>query len=760
MKVTIDGRTFEAPEKATILDVARANGVYIPTLCDHKRLLPFTACRICLVEIKGRRGAVPACGTHVEDGMVVTSESPGLLNLRRTVLELILSEHPHACLICSERTACPERKTTIRKVGEVTGCVLCPNTGRCELQEVVEYLKIERVKFPALFRNLEVRKDDPLIDRDYNLCILCGRCVRICHEVRGASVLAFTKRGPETVIGTALGKRMLETRCEFCGACVDVCPTGALFERAARYGLPAEGKKRVVCALCSQGCGLDAEIAGGRIQSAAPAEDAAVNRGQACVKGRFLLAETIHHPRRLLKPLVRANGRLEETSWADALAVAAAKLKACEPGEAAVWTSDQDTCEDIFALRKFARDGLRTGRVAGRESGSAADKLRDFGRRRGFEPALDFSMENLGKGRAFLVFGEDLPATHPIVWVELHAALRHGAKVIAISPREFAFKRCASGWIKIGPEKEALLVNTLARLLLTGENGQKTAVPVGFEAYKSRLRKIDVAAAAAELGVAEEKLFRLAALIEKKRPAAILFGSASVTGPEGEANLEAFWNFSVLTNGVCVPLAGAANERGATAVGDAFGAVPKGNGAAAEIRVLLSSGPVPDWGGKKPGFVIAQDAFSGPHLDAADVVFPQATFVESGGTFVNVEGRIQSFAAALSPRGESRPGWMIVRDLAKAMGLDGFDFADGPAILASLAEAAPDFRAEAAGAEANPVFVGSGNGKVRVFAGPAAPAAQNRLADVAPPAGPADVYKGLNLAEEIKALRTIRNRGK
>ena len=143
-------------------------------------------------------------------------------------------------------------------------------------------------------------------------------------------------------------------------------------------------------------------------------------------------------------------------------------------------------------------------------------------------------MENLGKARSFLVFGEDLPVTQPIVWVELHAALRHGAKVILISPRELGFRRCASGWIKVGPEKEALLVNTLARLMLAGENGEETAALAGFESYRSRIRKIDVAAAAAELGVAEEKLRRLSALMEKKRPAALLFGSASVAGPKGK----------------------------------------------------------------------------------------------------------------------------------------------------------------------------------------------------------------------------------
>jgi len=225
MKVIIDGKSIETDSKRTILDIARDNGISIPSLCDHPELIPFTGCRLCLVQIEGKRGFLPACSTEPEEGMKVKTQTPKLRRLRKQILELILSEHPNACLICQEKENCDEMKSTIRKVGEATGCVLCPNNGRCQLQDVVEEIGIERVHFPSVYKNLEVQRGDPFFDRNFNLCILCGRCVRICREVRGLSTLTFIQRGPETVVGTALDRSLRDSNCQFCGACVDVCPT-------------------------------------------------------------------------------------------------------------------------------------------------------------------------------------------------------------------------------------------------------------------------------------------------------------------------------------------------------------------------------------------------------------------------------------------------------------------------------------------------------------------------------------------------------
>ena len=487
MKLLIDGRAVTAEGTPTLLEVARANGIFVPALCEHPALEPYAACRLCLVEVKGRKGFVPACSTRAEDGQEVMTATAEIQALRKGILELILAEHPHACLICAEKPSCDDLKSTIRKTGEVTGCVLCPANGRCELQRVVEAMGLGLVPFPSHRRPGEVRRDDPFIDRDNSLCILCGRCVRVCQEIRGASVLTFVSRGSETVIGTALDRRLLDSACQFCGACVDVCPTGSLMDRGGRYDRPAEAGTKAVCALCGQGCRLNAGIREGRIAGTSPDMDGPVNRGQACVKGRFLVGPALSHSRRLLKPLVRENGSLREAGWEEALDLAAKRLAAFAAGEVAVSASAQSSCEDLFVLQRFAAEVLRAPAVAGPWTGSAAAGLRDLGRTAGRALPLNFRMTDIDHARTIVVIGEDLPVTQPIVGLHVHRAASMGAEVIKVD----AGKRALGLVSRLDRSKPAVIL--FGPSLVGGADGpaRLTALEAAAAATGGRIIALD-----------------------------------------------------------------------------------------------------------------------------------------------------------------------------------------------------------------------------------------------------------------------------
>ena len=232
IKLNIDGQQVEVNEGLTVLEAAQEAGIYIPTLCYHPTLSAYGGCRLCVVEIEKMRGLPTACTTPATDGMLIQTSTPQLQEYRRGVLELILSEHPHPCLTCWRRERCRPYDICLRSVDITERCVTCSKNQQCELQRVVDYIGIGEITFPYTDKALPAY-DDPLIKRDYNLCILCGRCVRVCQETRGIGAIAFTQRGSQALVGTAFDHPLAESGCRFCGACIEVCPTGALMDRAA-----------------------------------------------------------------------------------------------------------------------------------------------------------------------------------------------------------------------------------------------------------------------------------------------------------------------------------------------------------------------------------------------------------------------------------------------------------------------------------------------------------------------------------------------
>ena len=380
--------------------------------------------------------------------MKIQTDTPQLKKLRQQILELILSEHPSSCLICSEKKECDDYKSTIRKVGETTGCVLCPNNGRCELQDVVETLEIENVHFPALYRDFEVKKKDPFFDRNYNLCILCGRCVRMCHEVRGASAISFVYRGSDEVIGTVFDKTLVEAGCQFCGACVDTCPTGALTERALKYETLPDGQSKTICPFCGIGCVLDVDLKNGKILSTRPANGTSLNRGQACVKGRFVSKDVVHASQRIRTPKIRKGKELEEVSWDEALDFVTQKLKAYKGSESALIDSPQMSCEDIYISRKFAKDAIKTKNVAASPGFAPKSIYQSLFLDNGVLSPLNFKLKDIPKARTIVLMGTDLTVSHPIVWLEVLEAVKNGANLVVVSPTELASTRFATQWLR------------------------------------------------------------------------------------------------------------------------------------------------------------------------------------------------------------------------------------------------------------------------------------------------------------------------
>jgi len=235
IKLTIDGKSIEVNEGMTVLEAAIKAGIYIPTLCYHPMLSPEGSCRVCLVEVEGMSELVISCNTKATDGMVVTTDSPRLALERKEALKKVLAEHPCGCLICERRDRCSPYDVCLRNVAVTQRCILCPQNEQCELQQVTDYIGLEAEEFEWKYRNLPVDTENPLYERDYNLCIGCARCVKACKELRGIEAIKLVDHNGSKWPEPSDGKTLISSGCKYCCACVEVCPTGALIDKEAKY---------------------------------------------------------------------------------------------------------------------------------------------------------------------------------------------------------------------------------------------------------------------------------------------------------------------------------------------------------------------------------------------------------------------------------------------------------------------------------------------------------------------------------------------
>jgi formate dehydrogenase alpha subunit len=343
VKIAIDQREVSVPQNWTILQAAGKLGIKIPTLCHHGELTPCSACRICLVQVEGARNLAPACSYPVAAGMKVETRTERVLQARRLVMELLLSDHPLDCMTCEK-------------------------TGNCQLQDLAYEMGLTGSRLKGAQHRYPVDENNPFIVRDYNKCVLCERCTRICDEIQGSFAIEYAHRGFDTKVGVPFHRSLTESDCVFCGQCVNVCPVGALTERS-KLGKGREWefqKVRTTCSYCGVGCTLILNVKDGQIVRVTTDRAAGVNQGNLCVKGKFGF-DYVHSPDRLTGPLIREGGKFRPASWEEALDRVAERLEKIKtehgPDSIGVLVSAKCTNEENYLLQKMARAAIGTNNV-------------------------------------------------------------------------------------------------------------------------------------------------------------------------------------------------------------------------------------------------------------------------------------------------------------------------------------------------------------------------------------------------------------
>lgn len=339
MKLTINNISITAPEGVTILDAARRNDIYIPTLCDDPRLEPHGGCRLCLVQVKGMPRPVTACTTPATEGMEVETSNEPIERQRRTIVELLLSDHPNDCMVCEK-------------------------AGDCTLQELAYFYDLRSNRFWGERRRYTKKDMNPFIERDMEKCILCGKCVRVCDEVQGLGAIDISGRGFTAKVTPAFEK---DLDCEFCGQCVSICPTGALMSKQALGKGRQKDVRQVetVCSYCGCGCNLTLHVSRNEVVRVTSRRDT-INEGWLCVKGRFGQG-FINSPDRLTTPLIKKDGAFVPATWDEALGYIAERLSAIKkkhgPDAIGGLSSARCTNEENYLFQKFIRAAIGTNNV-------------------------------------------------------------------------------------------------------------------------------------------------------------------------------------------------------------------------------------------------------------------------------------------------------------------------------------------------------------------------------------------------------------
>src|SRR5215831_1350738 len=408
VNLTIDGRAVQAPPGTLLIDAAKTVGIEIPAFCYYEGLSLQAACRMCLVEVEKMPKQMTACTLPVSEGMVVRTETPAIKDARKYMLEFLLTNHPLDCPVCDKG-------------------------GECELQDMVFRYGAGESRYTEEKVHTPEKQFSPVVFFDAPRCILCFRCVRICNEGMGVGALGIVNRGVTSEIAPNVGDHL---ECDECGACIDICPVGALTSGAYRYKTRPWEMTHVgtICTHCGDGCKTTLGTRNDRIIRGNNRDRSGINGEFLCIKGRYAF-DFYDHADRLQAPLVRKNGSLTEVSWSEALSVVAGKFNEtlAAGGTFGVIGSNHTTNEENFYLQKFAREVLRTNHIDHHRTGDVVALLDALSGK----TAKLATVADLYSAKAVLVLGADLALEHPLLSFQIRANYRHHqAHIYVVTPHE------------------------------------------------------------------------------------------------------------------------------------------------------------------------------------------------------------------------------------------------------------------------------------------------------------------------------------
>ena len=759
--IIVDDNQIEAPEGAPLLEVLRKAGIYIPSLCYLEGLPPYGGCRMCLVEIEGARGLQLSCTSRVSDGMIVRTGTPEVVAARRAVLSLILANHSDRCLTCHRVVHCRPGDTCLRDNLVTHRCVTCSRNYRCDLQLACYMVGMKGYEpwldeLRTYYRTEPPPGDraNPFLEFDPQMCILCTRCVRACDEIRHTGAITLAGRGWETHIAFGPGGAVHESNCDFCGACINVCPTATLMEKPNKWAASqTEGWVPTACAYCSVGCTISLGVKRGRAVIVRPDPSNPVSDDQLCIRGRFHY-DAIRDDDRLAQPLLRRDGELAAASWDQAMESAASRLAAIReehgPEAIAFLGSPFATNEESYLLQKLARAVVGSNNV-GSSGGAVTDAVAQSLRRAFATEILPADMTDLAKARTILVVADDLESSHNVACLRVKdAVVRNGARLIVVTPRWGELCDFAQVWLRPNPGQEAHVLAALARAVLQDEElvaSLKASPPAGLD----DLAKASVPALSDDLADLVSRAALILADAAKQPPderrTAIVYAvphlgaQAAGTVTAAVANLailccgpqEAARSLFVLppevngwglqdmgvTPGLLpghrpvddegarqeVEKAWGASPPSAVGLGfrEALAAMQEGR---IKAMVMLGDNPLfvaPDKAWVRTclsslDFLLVVDSLLSDTARLAQVVLPDVGVFGRDGTYTSADRRILRLRAAVAPIGEARPAWRILAELgaalAQRLGLDAstWEYASAAQVMDEIASLVPLYR--------------------------------------------------------------------